>query len=210
MSNPLALNRDPDPLGLNADPEIPLTGTRERDLSDPLYEFTGDLEALYSVLEENGGELTEEMEEAIAQAIGSFSEKALRVGEMIESFLADAEMYDARIEVFQRRIDRIRGKRDARRRAAESLKRYLRVQMERAGEPKIKGPDFTLRVQTNSTPSILRSPGITPALEAMGFLKPPAPREIDTRAVIAIWKKDPLTVEAHGFVIEQGTHLRVD
>lgn len=169
-----------------------------------LYDCTDALEIVHQWLEESGGELTPAIEELLAEAEGTFDQKAERVALKIREMqaTADACATEAR---------RLQARDKALNRSADSLKAYLLHQMQTAGRQEIKRPLATLRVQ-QSPPSILHTPTATeelardPAWQRF-VVTVPAQYRIDSKALIDAWRaKQAVPADA---VIAQGQHLRI-
>lgn len=171
-----------------------------------LYEATDELNAAYELLVESEGELTPEIEELLAHAQGTFEEKAERVALMVRTLAAN----QAAAKLEAERLSKLAASAE---RSAESLKAYLKREMERAGVQKVERPLAKVRIQANSAPSV------TCALDVDGLRELqvkypqivrviPEKLELDSRAFAAEVKRDP-TFTVEGVTVERGTHLRI-
>lgn len=190
-----------------------------------LYEISDELQAIGFELVENGGELTPELEEAWEALEGAFEAKVERTIHVYRQLAAQAEA--ARAEA-----DRLRSLASSREKAADRLKDYLLLQMQRVGVEKLDLDTAKVWRQPNGRPSItyegdlesvppafravkVRSTKVTGAdvdallavLEAMPALADRVEVEADTQAAYEAWKADAELPE--GFRVERGEHLRI-
>jgi len=161
-----------------------------------LYEIAAELEAVNELLDETGGELTPEVEAQLDALTWAFDEKAERICQLIDSISGLA----ASAELTEKRARALRITREAK---ADSLKSYLKREMETARRPKLNLPSFRVWTQRNSRPSIEWTRG-TATL-------PPEFRRVDIvpdldRAYNE-WKAGQKLPD--GFEVRVGSHLRI-
>lgn len=173
-----------------------------------LYEIKDARRILDEWLSESEGEVTPELEELLAQIDGQADEKIERVALYIRERLAQAK------GVREER-DRLDATVKREEKAAESLKGYLKMQMEHLGKTKVNGLLATIAIQRNSQPSVthaLTDADLAHAYEVHApvaqFIKEiPVSYRIDRDAVLAAQKAgDPIPPE---IVVELGSHLRI-
>jgi hypothetical protein len=177
-------------------------------INEKLYKLSGMIADVYALLEENGGELDEELEEALGVAEPLFRDKLERTAMMVLNFEQDASVIEARALSFQETADRLKAKAKARRAAADRLKSYIMRCMEEAQETKVQLPYFDVRVQSNSTPSV--EPLVDLQHLPSEFTILPEPKlQLNRAAVIAAWKQDPVRVHDSDISVHVGHHLRI-
>ena len=107
-----------------------------------LYERSEALAIIDDLLAETEGELTPEIEQLLAEAAGDFKDKAEAVAAKVRELLAFAAAAVTE-------ANRIRAISVTAQAQADSLTRYLLVNMQRAGVPKIETPRFKISVRQN-------------------------------------------------------------
>lgn len=179
-----------------------------------LYEHVDAYQAVLDWMEEHeaeiiaaGGVLPPELEELLEEVEGDFQTKVGRTALVIQNLLANAK-------VAKSEADRVAALAKSYERQAESLKAYLKHQLERAGVPKIETPTAKVAIQRNSRPSIrLADPNRIP--EQFKIQPPPPPPVFDSQGAYEYLKgakllpTEPGTIELDGIVIELGSHLRI-
>lgn len=149
------------------------------------------------------GALPDALAELLAKAEGDFKAKAERVALFVRELLANAEA--VKIEE-----TRLAARRKHYERAAEGLKAYLKMQMELADIPQIKGQLVTVRLQ-KSGPSVT-----APAFSQEDLARildeyvrvVPETRSLNSAAIIAHWKatgESPI----EGVTVGQNQHIRI-
>lgn len=173
-----------------------------------LYEIKDARAILDTWLDETEGELTPELAELLDQIDGQADEKIERVALYIRERLAQAK-------AVREERDRLDATVKREERAAESLKTYLKLQMESLGKTKVNGLLATIAIQRNSQPSVthaLTDADLAHAYEthapvAQFIREIPVSYRIDRDAVLAAQKAgDAIPSE---IVIELGNHLRI-
>lgn len=161
-----------------------------------LWQIADELDEIAELIAEGGGELTPELEARLDALDGAFDEKVERVALVVRERIAFAEA--AKME--EERLGAIR---KAHERAADGLKRYLLMQMQRTDHLKVETPRARVRVQRNSVPSI----AWTRPVEEL----PEAYRRVTIAPDIARVREDVKlgATVPEGFVVEQGYHVRI-
>jgi len=169
-----------------------------------LYERTAALGIIEDLLMESEGELTPEIAELLELAHTDFNEKAERVALKIRDMLYTAD-------AVKEEEARLCARRKTLERSAESLKRYLQLQMERAGKEKVHGVLATVSLQKN--PPALKGEVDADTLRTLETVNPdfvrvvPETRALDRKAVLDAWKRgEGIPV---GLVVEQTLSLRI-
>lgn len=178
-----------------------------------LYEYTDALDVVKAwVLEHDDeiraaeGAIPDELAELLSSAELGFSEKAENVALFIRELLANAEAVKAEKNRLDARVRHYE-------RAAESLKGYLKEQMQRADIPKVEGKLVTVRVQKNPpSVKVLLDQETLSAMrdkpETMLFVQTvPESYRVDTDYVKALYKNG--TQLPQGITVEQGCHVRI-
>jgi hypothetical protein len=174
-----------------------------------LYELAAARDILDEFLAETEGEVTPELQQLLDELEGDTKEKIERVALYIREQLALA----GAVKVEE---DRLAARRKSLERAADGLKAYLKVQMERIGTPKVTGLLCTVALQNN--PPSVRCTIPDEALRAhffgafddtvQAFVREiPATYRLDSKAVIEAHKAGRMLPD--GLAVEQGTHLRI-
>lgn len=163
-----------------------------------LYELPEIYDGVAAMLEENGGELTPEMEEALSTADDALESKLQNVAALIRQF-------DAQDAAVTCEIDRLTKLRETRRKAVQGLKEYVVRQLEEMDKTRVVTPLCVVRVQQNSQPSV----------EWLGEEIPneyraepkPQPVTFDYAKVVRAYRAGAELPQ--GFVVEFGRHLRI-
>jgi hypothetical protein len=171
-----------------------------------LYEHVAALDQVGEWLAETDGELTPELEELLEQAGIDFDEKAQNVALKVIQLQRESDMINVE-------VDRLTARAKARKSAAESLKGYLKMQMERAGRPVVKGTLTTVRL-ANSPPKLLGGDTLDErALRELAQSSPslvtviPERVELNRAEVLSAWRLDGTVPD--GLRVEIGQHVRV-
>ena len=170
-----------------------------------LYELTDDLLTVAAWMDEHDdeiraaeGAIPDELAELLAASEGAFEQKVERVALFIRDRIGQSEMVAKEARRLVERSDRLR-------RQADALKRYLLINLERAGVSKVKGELIDTRVQ-KSPPSVVCSADVKTLPEAYQIQPPlPAPT-INRERILALWKEGvslPVGVD-----VVQGVHVR--
>lgn len=105
----------------------------------PLYEIAEDLRQLAADIEDNGGELTPELEARFDSIGGEFQSKADHYCGLIRD-------YEAYAEALGSEISRMADRKRAAERTADTLRGKLLSAMESSGQPSVRGHRFTASV----------------------------------------------------------------
>lgn len=162
-----------------------------------LYEISSEYEMVISALQENGGELTADLEAALERVNEAFDCKAEKVCLYVRNLLSLASAAKGEIE-------RLQALAKSRTTAAESLKDYLFREMQRVGKEKIERPLAKLRIQANSVPSIQCDHPETLPTEYQHIT---VSYSVDRDAVLRTLKNNQALPE--GIVVERKSHLRI-
>lgn len=174
-----------------------------------LHEYVDELERVLDWIADNeervlaaGGELPPELWEMLDRIEDDFTEKVRRVALVILNLTASAKAANTEAE---RLTKMARGYQ----RQAESLKRYLLIQLERAGKARVETPTVKVRIQKNTRPSIRCVTAEIPEQFRRVTV------DLDTAAAYEALKAtghlpdEPGLVEVDGLVVELGRHVRV-
>lgn len=177
---------------------LAVSGELKRELERPpvrLYEIVTALNAIEDLLEQNGGELSPDIEAALDALEGGFEAKVDNICTLRQNLLADAQMVQAE-------VDRLKARAESSRRKAASLLAYLHTQFTRAGRDKLKTPRFSTWVQANPV-TVRWTRELTDLPE--GFARITIePNKEKAREVLRTGGTLP-----DGFEVVQGTHLRI-
>jgi hypothetical protein len=177
-----------------------------------LYETVDALEIVRAWIDEHeeeiraaGGELSPELAELLDKVELDLAVKAERVALYVRELIATGRAIREEQERLAARVHHVE-------RAAESLKTYLKLQLERAGIPKIDGKLVVVRVQKNP-PSLKCS--MTPEDLWRHYGPESAASLVEQRITYHLRGRELLAAYRDGadlppeFSIEQGTHLRI-
>jgi hypothetical protein len=160
-----------------------------------LYDIVEQLEEVDRSLHESNGEMTEEIEARLESLAGSLNAKVDAICTLRQNYIRTAEALEAE-------EDRLKKRRIAAEKAANSLRMFLFGAMQRMGEDKIKTAKFT--VYTKASPVAIVW---TKKLEELpeGFIRVKIEPDL---ALVREMHKGGFAIP-EGFAVEQRTHLEV-
>lgn len=179
-------------------------------MSRALYQISADLTLLLLQVEENDGEMNEELMTALDGTLVDMSDKA----DQVLCYAVDLEGDEQK---FREEAKRLAMRADILKRSRESLKEYVRRQLEAAGIKKFPTEHFPGLRRQNNPPSV-EVPDES-AIEdrfVWGVLEKPygelseadrqvAKRKIDKKAILEVLKAGE---DVFGASMRQGEHLR--
>lgn len=112
-----------------------------------LYEIAAEYRRIDEMLDESGGELTPELEEAMSTLDDALEAKIDAIGGLVREKQAEADALSAEALRFAGRAKTAQG-------SSYRLKEYVLHCLTAAGREKVKGSRFSARVGTASTPTI--------------------------------------------------------
>lgn len=175
-----------------------------------LYELAAARDILDDFLSETEGEVTPELQQLLDDLAGDAKEKIERVALYVREQLATAAAVDEEAK-------RLAARSASLKRAADGLKGYLKLQMERLDMPKVQGLLCTVALQNN--PPAVKSTitdeelkrhffgGYTGSALQQFVVEVPASYKLNSRAVLDAHKAGQALPD--GLTIEQGQHLRI-
>lgn len=172
--------------------------------SSTLYEIADARIILDRILEDHEGELTPELEAELDALGEQFTEKAERVALYIRERASHAK-------AVREERDRLDAMVKREERTAESLKDYLKRQMDRLGKTKVEGVLVTIAVQTN--PPSVKTPLSSEELQkhydkvSDYVVEVPAWYRIDRDKVLAAEKMGATLPD--WVTVERGKHVRI-
>lgn len=166
-----------------------------------LYEVGDELEAVRSLLFENEGDLSPELEAALTEAEGSFNEKAERVALFIRELQSNAKAVKEEATRLSQRAAQYE-------RTAEGLKHYLQREMERVEIQRVDGKLINVRLQ-KSPPSVVStlSEEALREIPAVYVTLVPQSYRLNAKAVIEAHKAGAEIPP--GIEVTQNFHLRI-
>lgn len=176
-------------------------------VTEKLYELADLRDVLDLQLAETGGEITPDLAAKLDELEGKTSEKVERVALYIREQLAMADAIDAEAKRLTQRAQ-------AKRHAADSLKDYLKRNLERLEIARVDGLLCTVAIVKNSQPSVVAELdaetlyGIDDARPFVKRTQGVVTYTIDKARVLEAWKANPLSVPTCIFV-ERGSHVRI-
>lgn len=176
-----------------------------------LYEIGGDLAALEALLEEVGGDVTDEQAEA---AIEAWLEELHSDRDVkIDNYCGLIRNFEAMAEARKAEAKRMRDMATADENRAERLKSRLKEFFESRGLGKVATPRFTVAVQKNGgkaplwiAPDYEESPELLPDHLQKITISPDRDKiREECHALNGVWDENVLVAE----IRESGTHLRI-
>lgn len=161
-----------------------------------LYDIVDQLAEIEAQLEENGGELTPEIETRLDSLEADFEAKVERICGWRANLVATAKAY-------QEEADRLAARAKTLARTADGLRRYLQVQLERAGRTKLEAGTWRLAIQPNSQPSVI----VTVEPDRLPECFRRVTVDVDRRSLLDAVKAGG-NLPA-GVVVTRGHHLRI-
>jgi hypothetical protein len=148
----------------------------------------------------NGGELPPALAELIDQATAQLEGKVEKVALKVRELVATAAVVKLEATRLTQRAKTYEN-------AAEALKAYLKLQLERAGQTKVEGKLATVAIQKNGQPSLSVTKSIEELPKAWRIQPPAPPPVLNREAVLAALKLGEELPD--GIVAVTGTHLRI-
>lgn len=127
-----------------------------------LYELTGKYLAIYELIERQAGEIGEELEAALLELEGAIEEKLEKCGHVIKSLEGEAEIFEARAEVYLKEGKRFKDKAKALENECNRIKKYVIEQMQALGESRKKTPSFSLSVKETQAVNVVDESQLQP------------------------------------------------
>ena len=157
------------------------------------------------MLAEAGGEIPHDLAELIDSTEADLNQKVENVALVIRNQQVEADAIKAE-------ASRLADLAASRQRQVDSLKAYLRYEMDRAGVSKVEGALVKVRVQKNGRPSMkLADPDFIPEVwrkTVVTFDSQEAYQRLKVAGVLDELK-DSDTIEKYGVIVTQGKHLRI-
>jgi Siphovirus Gp157 len=169
-----------------------------------LYDIANARGILDEFLAETEGEVTPELQQLLDELAGEAAEKIERVALYIREQAATAK-------AIQEEADRLQTRAAAKLKAADGLKAYLKLQLERLGTTKVDG--LLCSVALQNSPLSLRGDFDDSKLRELYELGIPYVRRVpesfklDRKAALDAAKANVPLV--HGLAVEQTTHVRI-
>ena len=165
-------------------------------MTDSVFTIVDEMERLDALLEESGGELTEEIEQALDQVEGQFYDKAEKIGAYILALVAHEATAKAEAQ-------RLRDLTKVRTNKVTRLKTYLKFMLESTGRDKVETATFRIGLCQNSQPTI-RWQG--PSAEIPETFRITDYRVDGAKAQAYLKEHSKLP---DGFDVELGSHVRI-
>ena len=175
-----------------------------------LYEHVDDYRTILDWIEEHadeieaaGGEVPEYLEGLLDAAVEGLEEKVKRTALVVQNLGANAKA--AKSEA-----DRLAATARTYERQAEVLKRYLKIQLERAGVPRVETELVKARIQTNGRPTIVPlNPDAIPEAYQRVRVEFDGAKAYDELKSAGLLPTEPGEVVIDGLRVTLGTHLRI-
>lgn len=168
-----------------------------------LYELTNEYLQLVELFSQSGGELTPEIEEALARNQADFTSKIDGYCFLCRKFAAEGAVFQAQFDQLDAEKKFWAAKAQAKENAVRRLKDYMKRELERMGLNKAETELFRVRIQ-NSPPAI----EINVAADALPERFQRVEVKVNTDEIKAAWKaREEMPA---GVDVRVGTHLRIE
>lgn len=161
-----------------------------------LYQIGDEIAAIETAILDAEGVITPELAERLAGMEGELESKVERICMVMQNLSRSAESAE-------READRLDKLAKERQQAADGLKHYLHTELSRLDRRRVDTPLFTVSVCKNSRPSIAWTEG----LDALPEPYRKVVTSLDGNAAYEEWKAAGELPS--GFVVNQGSHLRI-
>lgn len=156
-----------------------------------LYELTDVYNDLTEILEDQGGELTPELEKALDDIGGEIEQKLENIGRVFQTLKAEIDVIDAERRTFIEEANRLKAQVVSRENRISSLKEYVTRNLEALGISKKKTETFSFWTQTTNSVEEVDITSVPDKYKRVEYNE-----YVDKKALIDDWKAmdDP---EAH-------------
>ncbi|EAG6952144.1 siphovirus Gp157 family protein [Listeria monocytogenes] len=155
-----------------------------------LYELTESYQNVLDIAEQLEAETLKDTLDAITESIEVKAENTAKVIKTV----------NAEIEVLDTEIKRMSSRKSTLKNNVESMKRYLKEELEKVGLDKVKGQHLTIRIQNNPQGVLVEDES------KLGAYLVEQPKKLDRKAILADLKDGK---EIDGAEIQQGRSLRI-
>ncbi|EEO0673688.1 siphovirus Gp157 family protein [Listeria monocytogenes] len=155
-----------------------------------LYELTESYQNVLDIAEQLEAETLKDTLDAITESIEVKAENTAKVIKTV----------NAEIEALDTEIKRMSSRKSTLKNNVESMKRYLKEELEKVGLDKVKGQHLTIRIQSNPQGVLVEDES------KLGAYLVEQPKKLDRKAILADLKDGK---EIDGAEIQQGRSLRI-
>ncbi|EOU3548666.1 siphovirus Gp157 family protein [Listeria monocytogenes] len=155
-----------------------------------LYELTESYQNVLDIAEQLEAETLKDTLDAITESIEVKAENTAKVIKTV----------NAEIEALDTEIKRMSSRKSTLKNNVESMKRYLKEELEKVGLDKVKGQHLTIRIQNNPQGVLVEDES------KLGAYLVEQPKKLDRKAILADLKDGK---EIDGAEIQQGRSLRI-
>ncbi|MBC2052554.1 siphovirus Gp157 family protein [Listeria welshimeri] len=155
-----------------------------------LYELTESYQNVLDIVEQLEAETLKDTLDAITESIEVKAENTAKVIKTV----------NAEIEALDTEIKRMSSRKSTLKNNVESMKRYLKEELEKVGLDKVKGQHLTIRIQNNPQGVLVEDES------KLGAYLVEQPKKLDRKAILADLKDGK---EIDGAEIQQGRSLRI-
>ncbi|MCB1764528.1 MAG: siphovirus Gp157 family protein [Candidatus Competibacteraceae bacterium] len=121
-----------------------------------LYQIADDYRSALDALAELEDVPPEAIADTLEGLVGTFQDKAIQVAAYLRTLEAEAAAIENARKAMEQRENALK-------RHASRLREYLKMQMERAGIPRVKNPWITVRIQANPPSVVIDDDTLLPA-----------------------------------------------
>ncbi|EPR7327062.1 siphovirus Gp157 family protein [Listeria innocua] len=155
-----------------------------------LYELTESYQNVLDIAEQLEAETLKDTLDAITESIEVKAENTAKVIKTV----------NAEIEALDTEIKRMSSRKSTLKNNVESMKHYLKEELEKVGLDKVKGQHLTIRIQNNPQGVLVEDES------KLGAYLVEQPKKLDRKAILADLKDGK---EIDGAEIQQGRSLRI-
>lgn len=175
-----------------------------------LYEYVDEYQTVLDWIEEHeeqivaaGGVLPPELESLLDDITGAVTEKVKRIALLIQNLTASQKAAAAEAQ-------RLTALAKGYERKADSLKAYLKLQLQRLGLPRLETDVVKVRIQQNGRPSIRPvDPAKIPEAYQRVVIELDGDKAYQALKLANCLPDKPGRVEIEGLVVELGDHVRI-
>lgn len=151
-----------------------------------LYELTGLYAGLQDILEEDGGELTPEIERDLNELTERLEDKLESMGGLIRNLELEQEVMEAKAKAIKREAERFENISDALKNNVTKLKNHVLTNLKKAGIKNFKTDSFKYHIKVSEAVEVPKGEELKGIPE--DFIRIKYSEELDRQALLKHWK----------------------
>lgn len=151
-----------------------------------LYELASEYQALAHVLDEQEGELTDELEKAWDAINEELPIKMENIGHVLKNLDAEREVLEAKAKTFKSEFERLKSRAAARQSRIDWLKSYAAKNLQAADIQKLKSETFSWWTQESHSVEEVDASKVDPQYKRVEYKE-----FVDKKAILEDWKALP-------------------